>query len=144
MICRSRKEREVIFCIVFFCRSGIFLRFAFYSIVQCIEYILRIYILLHIKNITSRTLLFVLNNCGNFIAILNFFAQTNDDLQNHLSSPVEIINIIGYDISQADLINKVKEAKLFSVLGDEVESQEVALDLQKFATNFQSLIDVSS
>ena len=47
-----------------------------------------------------------------------------------------IINSIVCDISQAGLINKIKKSKFFSVLGDEVESQEVALDLQKFAMNF--------
>ena len=65
------------------------------------------------------------NNCGNFIAILKHLAQTNDNLQNHLTSPVaknttylspkiqnEIINIIGYDILKADLINEIKEADI--------------------------------
>ena len=37
----------------------------------------------------------------------------------------EIINIIGFDILQADLINEIKELKLFSVLGDEVENHKV-------------------
>ena len=28
------------------------------------------------------------NNCGNFLAILKLLAQTNDDFQNRLISPV--------------------------------------------------------
>ena len=35
------------------------------------------------------------------------------------------MNIIGYDILQADLINEMKEAKFFSILADEVESHKV-------------------
>ena len=74
------------------------------------------------------------NNCGNFLAILKPLAQTNYNLQNHLTSPVaknatylspkiqnEIISIIGYDILHADLTNEIKEAKIFSILADEVE-----------------------
>ena len=70
----------------------------------------------HRENVASKE-----NNCGNFLAILKLLAQTNDDLQNHLTSPVaknasylspkiqnEIINIIDYDILQADLINEIK------------------------------------
>ena len=37
----------------------------------------------------------------------------------------EIINIIGYDILLADLINEIKGAKFFSILADEVESPKV-------------------
>ena len=59
-------------------------------------------------------------------------------MQNRLTSPVtknatylspkiqnEIINIIGYDILQTDLINKIIEAKFFSKIADEVESHKV-------------------
>ena len=87
----------------------------------------------HRENVASKK-----NNCGNFLAILKLLAQTNDDLQNHLASPVaknatylspkiqnEIINIIGYDILQADFINEIKEAKFFSILAVEVESHKV-------------------
>ena len=47
------------------------------------------------------------NNWGNFLAILKLLAQTNDDFQNRLISPVaknatqlsaKIINNIGYNI----------------------------------------------
>ena len=78
------------------------------------------------------------NNCGNFLAILKPLAQTNYNLQNHLTSPVaknatylspkiqnEIISIIGYDILHADLTNEIKEAKIFSILADEVERHRV-------------------
>ena len=77
-------------------------------------------------------------NWGNFLATSNLLAQTNHNMQNRLTSPVtknatylspkiqnEIINIIGYDILQADLINEIKEAKFFSKLADEVESHKV-------------------
>ena len=87
----------------------------------------------HRENVASNE-----KNCGNFLAILKLLAQTNDDLQNHLTSSVaknatclspkiqnEIINIIVYDILQADLINEIKEAKFFSILADEVESHQV-------------------
>ena len=37
----------------------------------------------------------------------------------------EIINIIGYDILQADLINEIQEAKFFSILVNEVGSHKV-------------------
>ena len=75
--------------------------------------------------------------CGNFPAILKLLAQTNDGPQNHLTSPVgknatylsqkvqnEIINIIVYDILQADLI-KEKKKKFYSILADEVETHKV-------------------
>ena len=78
------------------------------------------------------------SNCSNFLAISKRIAQNNYDLQNHLTSLVaenstylspiiqnEIIKIIGYDILQADLTNEIKEAKLFSILADEVESHKV-------------------
>ena len=115
----------------------------------------------HRENVASNE-----NNYGNFLAILKLLAQTNDDLQNHLTSPItnnttyvspkiqnEVINIIGYDILQADFINEIKEAKLFSILADEVESHKVEqlpicirfLDKNNnIARNFYSLIDVSS
>ena len=38
---------------------------------------------------------------------------------------VRVLNIIGYDILQVDLINEMKEAKFFSILADEVESHKV-------------------
>ena len=38
---------------------------------------------------------------------------------------VRVLNIIGYDILQVDLINEIKEAKFFSILADEVESHKV-------------------
>ena len=87
----------------------------------------------HHENVASKE-----NNCGNFLVTLKLLVQTNDDLQNHLTSPVaknatylspkiqnEIINIIGYDILQADFINEIKEAKFFSILAVEVESHKV-------------------
>ena len=85
-----------------------------------------------------KTLLPMEKNWGNFLAISKPLAQTNDNMQNHLTSPVtknatylspkiqnEIINIIGYDILQTDLINKIIEAKIFSKIADEVESHKV-------------------
>ena len=87
----------------------------------------------HRENVPSNE-----NNCVNFLAILKLLAQTIEDLQNHLTSPVaknatylspkiqnEIINIIGYDILQTDLINEIKETKFFSIFADEVESHKV-------------------
>ena len=87
----------------------------------------------HRENVASN-----LNSSRNFLAILKLLAQTNDDLQNHLTSSViksatylspkiqnEIINIIDYNVLQADLINKIKAAKFFSILADEVESHKV-------------------
>ena len=64
----------------------------------------------HRENVASN-----LNSSRNFLAILKLLAQTNDDLQNHLTSSViksatylspkiqnENINITVYDILQAD------------------------------------------
>ena len=44
-----KKEEEDIFCTVHFVRRKFFLTFVFYLSVSCIQYTLRIYILLHIK-----------------------------------------------------------------------------------------------
>ena len=87
----------------------------------------------HRESITSNAM-----NSGNFLAILKLIAETNIDVKNHLNTPVaknamyispkiqnEIINIIGYDILQAELIEEIKEAKFFSILADEVESHKV-------------------
>ena len=78
------------------------------------------------------------NNRGNFLAISKLLAQTNDNIQNHLTLSVtknatylspkiqnEIINIIGYDILQTEFINEIKEAKFFSIPVDEVGSHKV-------------------
>ena len=37
----------------------------------------------HCENVASNE-----NNCSNFMAILKLLAQTNDDLQNHLTLPI--------------------------------------------------------
>lgn len=80
------------------------------------------------------------NNFGNFLAILKFFARTIDGLQSHLTSPVaknatyhqkfniKLLNY-WYDILQADMINKMKEAKFSNILADEVESHKLASNL---------------
>ena len=77
------------------------------------------------------------NNCSDFLAVLNILAQTNDDLQSHLTSPVaknatyhqkfsiKLLNY-WYDILQADMKNKMKEAKFSNILADEVESHKLA------------------
>ena len=51
MIWNSQKKKEGIY-VPFILSEGIFLTFVFNLNVQCIEYTFRIYILLHIKNIT--------------------------------------------------------------------------------------------
>ena len=79
------------------------------------------------------------NNCSDFLAVLNILAQTNNDLQNHLTSPVanatyhqkfniKLLNY-WYDILQADMINKIKEAKFSNILADKVESHKLASNL---------------
>ena len=76
------------------------------------------------------------NNCSNFFAILKLtLLETNSDLTHHLDAPFprnaayispyiqnELIEIISYDILQNGLVEKVKEAKFFSLMADEVES----------------------
>ena len=44
-----REKKEDIVCNAYFVRRTFFLRFVFYLNVECIEYVFRIYILLHIK-----------------------------------------------------------------------------------------------
>ena len=92
-------------------------------------------LLLHRENFGSNE-----NNCSDFLAVLNILAQTNDNLQSHLTSPVaknatyhqkfniKLLNY-WYDILQADMINKMKEAKFSNILADEVESHKLASNL---------------
>ena len=58
MMCWNlRKKKEGIFCTVYFVRMEIFLALAFYLSLQHIEYTMRIYILLRIKNQLLHTFL---------------------------------------------------------------------------------------
>lgn len=74
-------------------------------------------------------------NPGNFLAILKVFAENDEVLRQHLSNPRaknatyisppsqnEILNVIGYDIKLAGIVAKIKHAKFFSMLADEVSS----------------------
>ena len=76
-------------------------------------------------------------NPGNFIAILKVFAESDSVLRTHLYQPRaknatymspriqnEILNIIGYDIICAKLI-EVNNSGFFTVLADEVSSHDV-------------------
>ena len=85
------------------------------------------------ENINDTTI-----NSGNFLAILRLIGQYRSELGKHLSMAVaknakyisptiqnEIIDIIAYNILQAKLIKEIKDAKLFSILADEVENHHV-------------------
>ena len=87
----------------------------------------------HRGNINDTTI-----NFGNFLAILRLIGQHRSELGKHLSMAVvknakyisptiqdEIIDIIAYDILQPKLIKEIKDAKLFSILPDEVENHHV-------------------
>ena len=76
-------------------------------------------------------------NPGNVLALLKGYAEA-DVLHAHLYKPKarnttylsptfqnEIINLIGHDIVQANLIAEVKKASFFAVLADEVSSHNV-------------------
>ena len=77
-------------------------------------------------------------NPGNFLEILKLLSEENIELEQHLRNPLtkkathkspyiqnQIINIIGYDIIQIDLVGEIKEAKFFSILIDDVECHHV-------------------
>ena len=61
---------------------------------------------------------------GEISSVFNFTVAKN---ATYLSPKIqnEIINIIVYDILQADLINEIKDANFFSILASEVESYNV-------------------
>ncbi len=78
------------------------------------------------------------SNPGNFLALLKSFAETDPILSNHLYHPQsknatyispqsqnDIINVIGYDINLAGIVNEIKASKFYSVLTDEVSSHGV-------------------
>ena len=69
------------------------------------------------------------------MAILKTLAEDDKILHEHLYTPKaknatylspksqnEVINIMGYDIILSEIVNRVKSAKLLSVLADEVTS----------------------
>ena len=77
-------------------------------------------------------------NPGNFLAFLKDRATTDSILKKHLEQPLarngtylsprsqnDIIGVIGFDIVRANVVNKVKEAKFYAVLADEVSSHNV-------------------
>ena len=77
-------------------------------------------------------------NPGNFLALLNTFAETDSVLHAHLHKPRaknamylspttqnDIINVIGYDVIRAGITTEVRKARFFSVLADEVSSHNV-------------------
>ncbi len=70
--------------------------------------------------------------------MLKSYAETDEILYNHLYSPKlrnatylspttqnDIINIIGYDMLRAGIVEKVKVAKKSSVLADKVSSHNI-------------------
>ncbi len=79
------------------------------------------------------------SNPGNFLALLKSFAETDPILSNHLYHPQsknatyifspqsqnDIINVIGYDIILAGIVNEIKASKFVSVIADEVSSHGV-------------------
>ena len=77
-------------------------------------------------------------NPGNFIALLRLIARHDSLLQEHLQQPSlrnctytspqiqnELIEIIGYDIIQEQIVEEVKQAVYYSVRADEVTSHNV-------------------
>ena len=74
-------------------------------------------------------------NPGNFLALLKDYAEHDEILKAHLQHPQarnatyisprsqnDIIDVIGIDIIQANIIEEVKKAEFYSVLADEVSS----------------------
>ena len=55
------------------------------------------------------------------------FVRTTETSTTYLSPKIqnETINIIGYDVLQADLVNEIKQAKFFSIPAHEVENHKV-------------------
>ena len=75
------------------------------------------------------------DNRGNFLALIKMFAAEDTILQDHVSKPLlrnltyihhrsqnEMIEVIGKSIIQHDLLNEIKEAKIHTILCDEVTS----------------------
>ena len=75
------------------------------------------------------------DNPGNFLALIKMFAAKDTILQDHISKPLlrnvtyihhrsqnEMIEVIGKSIIQHDLLNEIKEAKIHTILCDEVTS----------------------
>ena len=70
-------------------------------------------------------------NHGNFIALVNFRAQTDETLKKHLQNAPrnakytsktiqnQLIDIIGKRI-QKEILDEVKEAKFYSIIADEI------------------------
>ena len=78
------------------------------------------------------------HNPGNFLALLKVFAENDEILKKHLTTPKaknatylsprsqnEIINVIGHDIILANIVSEIKKARFYSVLADEVSSHNV-------------------
>ena len=78
------------------------------------------------------------SNPGNFLALMKVFSQTDEILRSHLEKPRaknatylssssqnEIINVIGLVYIHSKIINKIKQAKFFAVIADEVSSHNV-------------------
>ena len=78
------------------------------------------------------------SNPGNFLSLLHLMAENDEVLRNHLHAPErrnatyisphsqnEIINIIGKDFIQHQLLCEVREAKFYTVLADEVSCHNV-------------------
>ena len=75
------------------------------------------------------------NNPGNFLALIKMFAAEDTVLNDHISKPLlknatyihhrsqnEMVEVIGKYIIQQDIINEIKEAKIHTILCDEVTS----------------------
>ena len=78
------------------------------------------------------------SNPGNFLSLLHLMAESDEVLRNHLHAPQrrnatyispqsqnEIINVIGKDFIQHQLLCEIKEAKFYAVLADEVTCHNV-------------------
>uniref|UniRef100_A0A1X7UA98 TTF-type domain-containing protein n=2 Tax=Amphimedon queenslandica TaxID=400682 RepID=A0A1X7UA98_AMPQE len=77
-------------------------------------------------------------NPGNFLALLRVFAETDEILYKHLTTPKarnatylspmsqnEVISVIGHDIILAKIVSEIKQAQFYSVLADEVSSHNI-------------------
>ena len=78
------------------------------------------------------------SNPGNFLALLKSYAETDFTLSKHLYHPqaknttyispqsqYDIINVIGYDINLAGIVDEIKHSQFFSVIAEEVSSHGV-------------------
>lgn len=96
-----------------------------------------------------RDKLHVLENCGNFLALLQLFAEYDADLKNHLEHgknalyisntiQAQIIKIIGDIIREKVSSDIIKDGAFFSIIGDEVTETHSNREILSLCLRFVS------